>query len=507
MRRRASNTMTVYARGAASCHSRASGNPVVPRLSWTPACAGVTKRGGAFIRLEALKVVVLLAWLLTSSAVAHAAEPRERKPNILVILADDLGYADVGFNGCKDIPTPNLDALAKSGVRCTSGYVTHPFCSPTRAGLLTGRCQQRFGHENNPVWLPESTVAGLPVAQTTLPQVLKTACYTTGCVGKWHLGAHPQFHPNRRGFDQYFGLLGGGHTYLPGGKGSGEYQIPMDRNGQSEPLTEYLTTVLGREGASFITDHKGQPWFLYLAFNAPHTPLQATDPLLERVKHISDPTRRGYAALVVGLDDAVGVMLKALKESGQMENTLVFFLSDNGGPVSVTHSDNTPLRGAKGQVFEGGIRVPFVVSWSGRLPRGKDYGQPVSSLDVFATAAALAGTKVPAGHVLEGTNLLPYLMGERTGAPHERLFWRTGGGAKFAVREGDWKLVGGETGGTQLFNLAIDIGEDKDLAAAQPEVLARLRRAYADWNKDNIAPLFESPQAKQSKAPKKAKGK
>ncbi len=450
-----------------------------------------------------LLAISMVAW----SPLLHAGSVPARKPNILVILADDLGYADVGFNGCKDIPTPNLDSLVKWGVRCTSGYVTHPFCSPSRAGLLTGRYQQRFGHENNPTWLPESTVAGLPVSQTTLPQVLKAAGYVTSCVGKWHLGAHPQFHPNRRGFEEYFGLLGGGHQYLPGGKGNGEYQIPMDRNGQSEPLTEYLTTVLGREGASFIARHKGQPWFLFLAFNAPHTPLQVTDPLLGRVKHITDPTRRGYAGLVVGLDDAVGVAMKALKDSGQMENTLVFFFSDNGGPVSVTHSDNTPLRGAKGQVYEGGIRVPFVVSWPGRLPQGKDHGLPVSSLDVFATAAALAGAKVPATHVLEGTNILPYLMGEQDGTPHQRLFWRTGGGAKFAVREGDWKLVGGETAKPQLFNLAADIGESNDLATEQPEVLARLSRAYAEWNKDNIAPLFESPQANKSKATKKAKTK
>jgi arylsulfatase A-like enzyme len=265
--------------------------------------------------------------------------------------------------------------------------------------------------------------------------------------------------------------------------------------------------VLGREGTSFITRHKGQPWFLYLAFNAPHTPLQVTDPLLERVKHITDPTRRGYAGLVVGLDDAVGVALNALKESGQVENTLVFFLSDNGGPVSVTHSDNAPLRGAKGQVYEGGIRVPFVVSWPGRLPRGKDYGLPVSSLDIFATAAALAGAKVPTSHVLEGTNILPYLTGDRPGAPHERLFWRTGGGTRFAVREGDWKLVGGETDGMQLFNLAADVSESKNLAATQPEVLARLSRAYADWNKDNMAPLFQSPPANKPKAAKKAKAK
>lgn len=448
-------------------------------------------------------LAILLLTLCIPLRAADAARPA--KPNILVILADDLGYADVGFNGCKDIPTPNLDRLAKQGLRCLNGYVTHPFCSPSRAGLLAGRYQQRFGHENNPAWLPESTVAGLPLSQTTLPQALKTAGYVTGCVGKWHLGAHPQFHPNRRGFDEYFGLLGGGHIYLPGAKGGVEYQIPMNRNGRDEPLTEYLTTVLGREASAFITRHKGHPWFLYLAFNAPHTPLQVTDPLLERVKHIPDETRRGYAGLVVGLDDAVGTVMKALQESGQASNTLVWFFSDNGGPVSVTHSDNTPLRGAKGQVYEGGIRVPFLVSWPGRLPQGKDYAPPVISLDIFATAVALTGAKVPVGHTLEGVNVLPGLAGEQAGALHDRLFWRSGGGTRFAVREGDWKLVGGESGSTELYNLANDVGEQKDLAPAQPEMVTRLRRAYDEWNQHNIAPLFESPRVNRSKAAKKGK--
>jgi arylsulfatase A-like enzyme len=440
--------------------------------------------------------IAALALVLTAASVLPAPAAQ---PNVLVILADDLGYADVGFNGCKDIPTPHVDRLAKRGVRCTSGYVSHSFCSPTRAGLMTGRYQQRFGHENNPAWLPESTVAGLPLSQATVAQALRAAGYATGCIGKWHLGAHPQFHPNRRGFDEYFGLLGGGHVYLPGAKGSVEYTIPMDRNGKAEPLTEYLTDALGREAAAFIKRHKDRPWFCYLAFNAPHTPLQVTEKQLGRVKHIADQTRRNYAALVVGMDDAVGEVLAALRESGQEKNTLVWFFSDNGGPVAATHSDNAPLRGAKGQVYEGGIRVPFVVSWPGRLPEGKDYVQPVSSLDVFATSVALAGAKAPAGQKLDGTDILPYLAGEKPGAPHERLFWRTGGGAQFAVREGDWKLVGGEGGGVQLFNLAADVGETKDLAAEQPERLAGLRRAYEEWNKQNVAPLFESPRAAKPK--------
>ncbi len=428
------------------------------------------------------------------------------KPNILVIVADDLGYADVGFQGGKDIPTPHLDALAKRSLRCTSGYVNHPFCSPTRAALLAGRYQHRFGHETNPAWLPESTVAGLPLSQATLPQVLKTAGYKTGAVGQWHLGAHPQFHPNKRGFDEYFGLLGGGHIYLPGAKGGVEYNIPMDRNGQPEPLAEYLTDTLGREGAAFIQRHKTEPWFLYLAFNAPHTPLQTKPEYLARVQSIADETRRNYAALVVGLDEAIGTTMKALRESGQEENTLVWLLSDNGGPISVTHSDNAPLRGAKGTVFEGGVRVPFLVSWPGKLAQGKDYAEPVIALDVFATAVALADAKVPASHRLEGVNLLPFLTGEKSGVPHERLFWRAGGGTRFAVREGQWKLVGEENSAPQLFDLAADIGESKDLAAGKPEVLARLQAAYAAWNKDNIAPIFESPRAGKpaNKRPKPA---
>jgi arylsulfatase A-like enzyme len=432
------------------------------------------------------------------------------RPNILVILADDLGYADVGFQGCTDIPTPNLDALAKRSVRCTSGYVTHPFCSPTRAGLLTGRYQQHFGHEMNPAWDPANPRLGLPLSQVTLPQVLKTVGYATACIGKWHLGAHESLHPNRRGFDDYFGILGGGHIYLPGGRGGAEYQIPLDRNGQSEPLAEYLTTVLGREAASYIRKHSSpsatsrQPWFLYLAFNAPHTPLQATDELLARAKHIEDEARRGYAALLMGLDDAVGQTLAALRDSGQEENTLVFFFSDNGGPIDVTHSSNRPLRGAKGTTYEGGVRVPFLVSWPAKLPQGRDYPQPVSSLDVFATAAELTGATVPAGHKLDGVNIVPYLAVAKSGSPHERLFWRAGGGARWAVREGNLKLVKMDDADPQLFDLAPDIGESKDLKTDRPADAQRLHAAYDQWNKQNIEPLFPNPSGGGGKKAKAA---
>lgn len=427
-----------------------------------------------------------------------------RRPNILVILADDLGYADVGFNGCKDIPSPHLDRLAARGVRCTNGYVTHPFCSPTRAALLTGRYQQRFGHENNPAWLPDDPKAGLPVTETTLPQVLKTAGYVTGCVGKWHLGAHPSQHPNRRGFDEYFGMLGGGHIYIPGAKGGVEYLIPLDRNGQKEEMKDYLTDTLAKEASAYIARHKAEPWFLYLAFNTPHTPLQTKDDYLACVKHIEDETRRNYAAMVVALDEAVGGVLKTLHDEGLEDNTLVWFFSDNGGPTGVTKANNTPLRGAKGQLFEGGVHVPFVVSWPAKLPKGKDDPRPVHSLDVFATAVALSGAKVPESHKSEGVNLIPFLSGENKGAPHERLFWRHSNGG-WAVREADWKLVNVPNSPLQLFNLRDDIGESKDLAAEQASTVERLKSAFEAWNQHNIAPIFQNPQPANNAKKKAAK--
>ncbi len=434
-----------------------------------------------------------LAFCLLSCLVAVLRA--DDRPNILVIVADDLGYADVGFQGCTDIPTPHLDGLAKQSVKCTNGYVTHPFCSPTRAGLVTGRYQQHFGHENNPAWLPESTTDGLPLTEATLPAVLKTAGYATGCVGKWHLGAHPSFHPNRRGFDHYYGALGGGHVYLHGLKGGPEYQIPMDRNGQPEPLKDYITTVFGREASKFIQQSRTNPWFLYLAFNAPHTPLQSTQSLQERVKHIESPERRDLAALIVGLDDAIGEVIATLRTTNQLDKTLIFFFSDNGGPITVTKCNNTPLRAGKGTVYEGGMRVPFLVSWPKKLPRDVSYAEPVISLDVFATAIALTKASVPSQHVLDGVNLIPYLAGEEKSSPHERLFWRTGGGTTWAVREGNWKLVGNRDAPQELYNLEKDIGETNDLAKTESAVLLRLESAYRDWNAKNASPIFESPRA------------
>jgi arylsulfatase A-like enzyme len=421
------------------------------------------------------------------------------RPNILVVVADDLGYADLGFQGCKDITTPHLDGLAKSGVRCTNGYVTHPFCSPTRAALLTGRYQQRFGHENNPAWLPEDRVAGLPLSETPLPSVLRTKGYATGCVGKWHLGAHPSFHPNRRGFEHYYGALGGGHVYQNGLKGSNEYTIPIDRNGVGEPLEGYITTVFGHEASEYIKRSQPKPWFLYLAFNAPHTPLQSTPELQQRVAHIENKERRDLAAMIVGMDDAIGEVLSTLDATGQRDNTLLFFFSDNGGPISVTKSNNTPLRNGKGSVYEGGIRVPFLVSWPKKLPKDTTYDKPVVSLDVFATSVALAGATNQTGEKIDGVNLIPYLNGETNESPHETLFWRTGGGASSAVRQGNWKLVGKRGEPAELYDLGKDISEQNNLANSERNKLEQLEQAYEAWNAKNIAPLFESPKQPRKK--------
>lgn len=449
-----------------------------------------------------MKPVVVLTVLLAAITLADAA----RKPNVVVILADDMGYADVGFNGCRDIPTPHIDSLAVHGVRCSSGYVSHSFCSPTRAGLMTGRYQQRFGHENNPAWLPEDTKIGLPVNQTTIADVMKSAGFVTGAVGKWHLGAAPCFHPNERGFMEYFGFLGGGHIYLPGMKGGVEYTVPLLCNKTPLELKEYMTDVLSVEAAAFVARHKAEPFFLYVAYNAVHTPLQAPEKYLSRFTGIADERRRAYAAMTSAMDDGIGLILRALRDNGLERDTMVWFFSDNGGPpynVSPTHND--PLRGSKGTLYEGGIRVPFVVQWRGELPEGAVYEQPVISLDVLPTAAKLAGAKLADGLKLDGVDILPHLKGIAKEPPHERLFWRTGGGTAWAVREGRYKLLKpGKDAEPQLFDLNSDISEAKDIVREKPDVVARLQKAHDTWNAELIPPLFESPKPAAKKKAKQA---
>jgi arylsulfatase A-like enzyme len=422
------------------------------------------------------------------------------RPNIVIILADDLGYGDLGFQGGKDIPTPNLDALAGQGVRCTNGYVTGPYCSPTRAALLTGRYQQRFGHEFNPGEGPAGEF-GLPLTQTTLADRLKSAGYATGLVGKWHLGDLPKYHPTKRGFDEFFGFLGGAHPYL------GEKGVNLQRGTEAIRESAYLTDAFGREAVAFIDRHQGHPFFLELAFNAVHTPMQASDDRLSRFASIADERRRKYAAMLSAMDEAVGKVLAKLRSAGLEENTLIFFLSDNGGPTmvgtTINASKNDPLRGSKRTTLEGGVRVPFVVRWKGKLPEGKVYDRPLIQLDILPTALAAAGVAVEPSWGLDGVNLLPHLNGESKADPHDALFWRLGEQA--AIRRGDWKLVrydqtadtskparGGRPPVTpfRLYDLNHDIGESHDLSAEKPEKVKELREAWDAWNAQLARPLW-----------------
>lgn len=443
----------------------------------------------------------LLALTVTLAVIStgHAAAAR---PNILLIVSDDHGYADAGFQGGKQIPTPHLDALAASGLRCTSGYVTHPFCSPTRAGLLTGRYQQRFGHERNPFYDPSDAREGLPLTEKLFPEHLRAAGYITGWVGKWHLGATPAHRPENRGFAETFGFIGGGHKFINWEQNPRvEYLVPIERNGQPVEVKEHVTGALGREAADFVQRHKEKPWFLYAAFNAPHTPNEPTAERLERFAHIADPKRRAYAAQVSLLDDAIGQILASVKASGQEQRTLVFFFSDNGGPIEPNGSNNTPLREKKGAVYDGGVRVPFLVSWPGTLPAGRTYDQPVSSVDVMATALAAAGAPMPTDRKYDSVNLIPFLKGEKTSAPHDRLYWRSE--AKLAVREGEWKLVRNGEAPDELYNLASDISETTNLAATEPATAKRLAAALDAWNQELIPPAFAGAGGRKAPRAKK----
>ena len=445
-----------------------------------------------------VSAAVLASSLLTLAPTVGGAQTR--RPNIVLIVADDMGYADVGFQGGRDIPTPNIDALARSGIRFTDAYVSGPYCSPTRAGLMTGRYPQRFGHEFNPVGEPEP---GLPLDQVTMADRLRAAGYRTALFGKWHLGTAAPLHPMERGFDEFFGFLGGDHSYFearPADDGPVfDGRNPAERMG-------YLTDELADRAVDFIERQRSRPFFLYLAFNAVHTPMHATDKYLARFTAIADERRRTYAAMLSAMDDAIGRTMATLRAAGVEENTLIFFFSDNGGPTmpttTVNGSSNAPLRGSKRQTWEGGIRVPFVIQWKGHLAAGKTDSRLIIQLDVLPTALAAAGVDVRPEWKLDGVNLLPFLTGNETGAPHDALYWRLGG--MMAIRKGDWKLVKTREGplrdtdpavlsdlsSAELYNLKDDIGEATNLAAARPDKAKELAEAWWQWNKELVRPLW-----------------
>lgn len=429
------------------------------------------------------------------------AEAQRRPPNILVIVTDDMGYGDIGIHGSKDIPTPNIDALAKVGIRFSDAYVSGPYCSPTRAGLLTGRYPQRFGHEFNLDMSPDYSDFGLPLSETTMADRFKAAGYRTALVGKWHLGFGDKFHPMARGFDEFFGFLGHSHSYLDPESTS---RNPVLDGRKIVVETPYLTDALADRAVDFIKRQKSQPFFLYLAFNAVHKPMEATDKYLARFANIEDRQRRTYAAMLSAMDDGIGKTLAALRAEGLEENTLIFFFNDNGGPTmagtAINGSSNAPLRGSKRQTWEGGIRVAFIIRWKGHLAEGKIDARPVIQLDVLPTALAAAGLQSQSR--FDGVNLLPFLTGKKSGRPHETLYWRLG--EHMAIRKGDWKLVKTWEGplkeanpstfndllNAELYNLAEDIGETKNLAAAHPAKVRELAADWQRWNKKLAKPLW-----------------
>lgn len=424
----------------------------------------------------------------------------QSQPNIIVILADDLGYADVGFNGCQDIPTPNIDKIASQGVKFTQAYVSYPVCGPSRAGLITGRYQDRFGFGRNPLFAPNDAEMGLPRSEVTLAEALKKANYKNIALGKWHLGAHESLRPNQRGFDEFFGFLSGGHTYFPEEWTlNNEYEVKAQfdpyrtkllRNNNRIEEQEYLTDALSREAVAYINQYKGEPFFMYLAYNAPHAPLQATQVYIDRFDHIKDPKRKIYAAMVSAMDDGVGLVLDELEKLDLKDNTIVYFLSDNGGPEHHNASDNGFLRGGKSDLFEGGIRVPFAMMWPNKIGPNTVYDAPVISLDIFATSIAQSSIPIKTVNDIDGVNLIPYLAGEITTAPHDYFFWRKFDQNQFAVRStvGD-KLIYAKNK-KMLFNLKVDISEQNTNDAFENPSLNSLLTHYDVWNKELMNPIF-----------------
>jgi arylsulfatase A-like enzyme len=431
----------------------------------------------------ALAVVALTAFV-------SAAEPAARKPNVIIFLSDDVGWGEYGFQGSKDIPTPNIDSIATNGVRFTNGYVSGPYCSPTRAGLMTGRYQTRFGHEFNGGGGAGAKGFGLPLSETTIADRLRKLGYATCAVGKWHLGGPPEFLPTKRGFDEFYGTVANTPYFKP------PHFVDSRVSEQVTPVTDesfYTTDAYADRATEWIAKQKDKPYFLYLPFNAQHGPLQATKKYLDRFPNIADEKRRTFAAIMSAMDDAVGRVLQQVRDAGQEENTLIFFFSDNGGPTQQTSSNNGPLRGFKATTSEGGVRIPFCAQWKGKIPAGTVYEKPIIQLDILPTVIIAAGGMIDPAWKLDGVDLMPHLTGKADAKPHETLYWRFG--EQWAIRKGDWKLVASriDQNKPRLINLAADIAEANDLSDKEPEKLKELQAHYDAWNKEQAEPLWKQP--------------
>lgn len=447
-------------------------------------------------------------------------------PNVVLIVADDLGYGELGCYGGTEIPTPNLDALARRGVRLTNGYVTAPYCAASRAALMTGVYQTRFGFEFNPIGARnEDPEIGLPTRMNTIADHLRRAGYATSLIGKWHLGGTAKYHPQRRGFDEFFGFTHEGHYFVPppyknhttwlrrralplGGRGRwtspdgkmiwtthmGGNEPAYDTNNPivrgSQPVNEgrNLTEAFTREACDFIRRHESQPFFLYLAYNAVHSPLQARDDYMAKFAHIDDIQRRIFAGMLAHMDDGIGEVIQQLEASDLTENTLIIFLSDNGGPTKELTSSNAPLRDGKGSVYEGGLRVPFIVSLPGTLPEGRVVDVPITSMDAVVTALEMCTAKPRVS--FDGTNVLPQLVGDSEAHPHEAIYWRLG--KRQAMRAGRWKIARDlrRSAEWELYDLDEDIAEEYNLAEEMPDEVKRLGEMWQRWSDEQSDPAW-----------------
>jgi Arylsulfatase A and related enzymes len=455
---------------------------------------------------RALTAAIGLVAIVVAAGASFAVARPAQKPNIVVIVADDLGYGDLSSYG-SPYPTPNIDRIAKDGVRFTQGYATAALCSPSRAALMTGRYQQRFGHEYQ---LYENRRDGIDPAERTLAATLKAAGYRTALFGKWHLGMRQDRLPHNLGFDEFYGVLGGQTPYAdparpdvvsspdPARQPRPYEDAPTNQfqeNGRPVDRPDYATTAFTERALSFIDRNKDQPFFLMMTYTAPHTPFQATKAQLEKVSSVEDPNVRLYRAVVNELDEGVGRIRERLEKLNLTRNTLIIFVSDNGCPDYVrTVCSNDPLNGFKRYLTEGGVRVPYMMSWPGKIPAGLTYENPVSTLDIFSTATAVAGAAGDPARPTDGRNLLPFIQGQDPGRPHDKLYWRSL--PSYAIRDGDWKLLvnttpQGETV-TMLFNLADDAVEKADLSGRHPEVVARLNQEWKAWSNSLGQPRWPS---------------
>lgn len=430
------------------------------------------------------KLIILALFTACFAETLFAQHKTSDKPNVIVIVSDDAGYIDFGCYGGTQIPTPNIDAIAKQGVRFTDAYVSASVCAPSRAGLLTGRYQQRFGFEHNTSSLVtpgyKLTDVGMDPSEQTIGNEMQANGYKTIAIGKWHQGEEQKHFPLNRGFDEFYGFIGGHRDFFAyKNKPSNELALYNNNEIVPESKVTYLTDMLTDRATDFIQDNKDNPFFIYLSYNAVHTPMNAKKELMDRYASIADPGRRAYAAMMTSLDDGVGKVMETLKQQNLDRNTLIVFINDNGG-ATVNSSDNGPLRGMKGSKWEGGIRVAMMMRWPGHIAPNTICNKLVSSLDILPTSIAVGSGKQKGTKKLDGVNLIPYINGKNKREPHEALYWRRGVAA--AMREGNWKLIRVKEN-VLLFDLSKDLSETINLAFKHPGKTKEMLAKLVKWEK------------------------